>query len=147
MQLQRKNFINNVNSNDIWDKKLDLKQTLDLLNTLENELNKYDYEIDNNFIMEGRRAGLKQDIEDRLLKNESNTKEIVSESLFNLWEFVGDEYTGSVITAAQELGLTPLEVDTMCSEYRNKGIICKQEKDIIIELINKIKEYILEKEF
>lgn len=140
--LKRTNFINLVDSNKIWSKSMTNPEIIILLEHLENELSKYDFDIDNNYIMNSRRKGLKRMIEDRLQRNNGNSNELVSESLFNFWEFVGDEYPGNVISVIHELGISINEFNAMDKAYRDKGIICIQEKDTILEMIKILKEYI-----
>ena len=140
--LKRNDFINSVDSNKIWAKSMTMPEIKLLLEHLENELSKYEFDTDKNFIMNSRRKGLKRMIEERLQKNEGNTNELVSESLFNFWEFVGDEYPGNVISGVRELGITIKEFDLMDKAYREKGVICFQEKEIILEMVKIIKEYI-----
>ncbi len=116
-----------------------------LLEQLEDELSKYDFDEDKNYIMNGRRKTLKRMIEERLQKSNGNINELVSDSLFNFWEFVGDEYpggTGGIMNVCRELGISIQEFDAMDKSYREKGIICAQEKDTILEMIQVIKKYI-----
>lgn len=140
--LKRTDFINSVDSNKIWSKTMTPSEIKELLEHLENELSKYEFDVDKNFIMNSRRKTLKSMIEERLQKKEMNTNELVSESLFNFWEFVGDEYPGDMISTARELGISIKEFDAIDKAYREKGIICIQEKDTILEIIKIIKEYI-----
>ena len=140
--LKRTDFINSVDSNKIWSKTMTPFEIKELLEHLENELSKYEFDVDKNFIMNSRRKTLKSMIEERLQKKEMNTNELVSESLFNFWEFVGDEYQGDMISTARELGISIKEFDAIDKAYREKGIICIQEKDTILEIIKIIKEYI-----
>lgn len=123
-----------------------LSEIKELLEYLEIKISKYDFDIDKNFIMNSRRKELKSIIKERLLQNNNNINELVSESLFNFWEFVSDEYPGNFLLASEDLGLTIKELDTMDNEYRKKGIICSQERDIILEIIMAIKTHINKKE-
>ena len=140
--LKRNDFISSVDSNKIWSKSMTIPEIYELLEKLETKISKYEFDTDKNFIMNNRRKGLKRMIEDRLQKNEGNTNELVSESLFNFWEFVGDEYPGNIISDVRELGITIKEFDLMDKAYREKGVICFQEKEIILEMVKRIKEYI-----
>ena len=81
-------------------------------------------------------------IEERLQKDKGNANELVTDSLFNFWEFVGDEYPGNIISDVQELGISIKEFDAMDKAYREKGIICSQEKDIILDMIRIMENYI-----
>ena len=49
-----------------------LDEIKELLEHLKNEISKYEFDIDENFIMNSRRKILKSNIEERLLKNEGN---------------------------------------------------------------------------
>lgn len=140
--LKRDVFINSVDSNKIWSKSMALPEIKMLLEHLKYELSKYEFDTDKNFIMNSRRKGLKEMIEERLQKNEGNINELVSESLFNFWEFVGDEYSGLSIEVRRELGLSIQEFEAMDKSYRDKGIICVQEKNVILEMIKIIENYI-----
>ena len=142
--LKRTDFISSVDSNKIWSKSMTIPEIKMLLEYLENKLSKYEFDTDKNFIMNNRRKGLKRLIEDRLQKNDGNANELASESLFNFWEFVGDEYPGNIISDLHELGISIKEFDAMDKAYRNKGIICIQEKDVIMEMIQEIKDAIEE---
>jgi hypothetical protein len=139
--LKRTDLINSVDSNKIWSKSMTMPEIKSLLEYLENELSKYEFDADKNFIMNNRRKGLKREIEERLQKNNGNINEIISESLFNFWEFVGDEYPGNILSDVQELGISIKEFDAMDKAYRDKGIICIQERDAILEMIKTIKNH------
>ena len=143
--LKRTDFINSVDSNKIWSKSMTLDEIKELLEHLKNEISKYEFDIDENFIMNSRRKILKSNIEERLLKNEENANDIVLESVFNFWYFVGDEYFGDFISISRDLGLTVQELTRMDDEYRKKGIICVQKRDVILEIIQVIKNYINER--
>lgn len=140
--LKKTDFINSVDSNKIWSKSMTIPEIKLLLEYLENELSKYEFDTDKNFIMNNRRNGLKRAIEERLQKNNGDINEIISESLFNFWEFVGDEYPGNIISVVQEMGISIKEFDAMDKAYRDKGIICIQERDAILEMIKTIKNHI-----
>lgn len=143
--LKRTDFINSVDSNKIWSKSMTLDEIKELLEHLKNEISKYEFDIDKNFIMNSRRKVLKSNIEERLLKNEGNRNDLVLESVFNFWEIVGDEYFGDFISISRDLGLSVQELTRMDNEYRKKGIICVQERDIILEIIDSIINYINER--
>ena len=67
--LKRTDFINSVDSNKIWSKSMTIPEIKSLLEHLEVELSKYEFDEDTNFIMNNRRKGLKREIEERLQKN------------------------------------------------------------------------------
>lgn len=140
--LKRTDFINSVDSNKIWSKTMTPSEIKELLGKLETEISKYEFDTDKNFIMNNRRKCLKRMIEEWLQKDKGNANELVADSLFNFWEFVGDEYPGNIISDVQELGISIKEFDAMDKAYREKGIICSQEKDIILDMIRTMKNYI-----
>lgn len=145
--LKRTELINSVDNNKIWTKSMTLIEIKELLEYLKNKIDEYEFDFDKNFIMNSRRKTLKSMIEERLLKNEGNSNDIVLESVFNFWEFVGDEYFGDFISISRDLVLTVQELTIMDNEYRKKGIICVQERDVILEIIQVIKNYINERGF
>ena len=145
--LKRTELINSVNDNKIWTKSMNLIEIKELLEYLKNKIDEYKFDFDKNFIMNSRRKKLKTMIEERLSKSDRDINELVSESLFNLWEFIGDEYPGDIISDCRELGLSIKEFDVMDNEYRKKGIICIQERDIILEIIELIINYINQRDF
>lgn len=142
--LNRNVLIHSVDSKKIWLKSLSVDDILDLLNKLIDEISKYDFELDENFVMNGRRNGLKNLIFERISNANNKYEETIKESLFNLWEFIGDEYDGNLMEISKQLKLPLKQVIDMCEKYRLKNIISLQEKDIIIDIINEIKKYIKE---
>lgn len=140
--LKRYDLINLADSNKIWAKTMSVSEIKDLLNKLEIEIAKYDFEKDNNFIMNSRRKYLKEMLEVRLQEKDGNINELINESLFNFWEFINDEYPGNMVLCSKELGIPFKDFEEMDKMYREKGIICLQEKDLILEMIKTIKNYI-----
>ena len=80
-----------------------------------------------------------------IVESLESTFSVVSESVFNFWEIIGDEYFGDFISISRDLGLSVQELTRMDNEYRKKGIICVQERDIILEIIDSIINYINER--
>ena len=144
--LNREEFINTINSDKIWSKSMSIKEAKEFLICLESKILNYDFDEDKNFIMNSRRKYLKSIIENRLLENRQDTTEQVLDSMFNFWELVGDEYFGDFLVISEELGLSVQELTKMDDEYRRKNIICAQERDVILEIIQFIKKYIDEVE-
>lgn len=140
--LKRAELISSVDSNKIWAKSLTLVEINELLDYLKSKINEYEFDFDKNFIMNSRRKRLKSLIEESLLKEDMAINRRVSESLFNFWEFISDEYPGNIVSDCKELGISIKKFDAMDNEYRKKGIICTQERAIILEIIQTIKKYI-----
>ena len=141
--LKRVDFINSVDSDKIWKKQLTISEIKELLGDLIEQLTHYDYSLDNDFFMNGRRRYCKETIEKLMSKDNKNKNDIL-ESLFTFWEFVGDEYAGTLYSASEELEIPVQKLEVMDQDYRKRGIICSQEKDIIIDLINTIEDGIKE---
>ncbi len=140
--LYRNYFLGKIDSKKIWSKSMSIQEIKDLLQIFENEISKCIYEKDENFIMNSRRKELKDNIMSRLNKSEIVLDDIL-ESLFNFLEFIQDEYSGDLIIISKELNKSVQELVNMDEKYRSKGIICEQEKQEIIEIINKLKNVIM----
>lgn len=65
--LKRTDFMNSVDTNKIWSKKVTIPETLDIIEQLENELANHKFKKDNNFLVNQRRKGLKETITNELL--------------------------------------------------------------------------------
>ena len=139
--LKRTDFINLIDCNKIWSKSMTISEIKELLKKLEKEISNHEFVTDKNFIMNSRRKTLKKMIDERLQENNSDIKELISESLFNFLEFVSDEYPGDIISDCRELGISIKEFDVMDKSYREKGIICEQEKNAILEMLQEIENY------
>lgn len=140
--LNRNVLIHSFDSEKIWSKSLNIADILDLLNQLIDKISSYDFELDNNFIMNERRNNLKNSIFERISNTNNQYEYIIKESLFNLWEFINDEYDGDLMSISKKLNIPLKDVISMCDKYRLKNIISLQEKDIIVDIINEIKKYI-----
>lgn len=138
-KLKREDFINSVDSDKIWKKKLTIPEIKEVFNTLIGQLTQYDFSLDNDFFMNGRRRYCKDTIEKLMSKDDKNHNDIL-DGLFAFWEFVGDEYAGTLYSASEELEIPVQKLEMMDQDYRKRGIICTQEKDIIIDLIKSIED-------
>lgn len=138
-KLKREDFINSVDSDKIWKKKLTIPEIKEVFNTLIGLLTQYDFSLDNDFFMNGRRRYCKDTIEKLMSKDDKNHNDIL-DGLFAFWEFVGDEYAGTLYSASEELEIPVQKLEMMDQDYRKRGIICTQEKDIIIDLIKSIED-------
>lgn len=138
-KLKREDFINSVDSDKIWKKKLTIPEIKEVFNTLIGQLTQYDFSLDNDFFMNGRRRYCKDTIEKLMSKDDKNHNDIL-DGLFAFWEFVGDEYAGTLYSASEELEIPVQKLEMMDQDYRKRGIICTQEKDIIIDLIKTIED-------
>jgi hypothetical protein len=141
-ELLREDFINSVDSKKIWSKQMTLSEVYNMLNGLEKTISIHNFVSDKNFLMEGRRTILKESIDKRISNNNDNLTEMVLDSLFNFWEFVNNEYFTANLESVERLHLCRIEIENMCTNYTRKGIICLEEKDVILEMIQKIKKII-----
>ena len=144
--LYRKTLLDSVDSRQIWSKELSISDITDIIKKIEEIISLYDYKYDKKFVMEGRRNSLKRSIHEWLNNSNNNLYEDnIREALFNLWEFVNDEYDSNLDIVASELNIPLKKVIKMCDDYRKQGIISLQEKDVIIGMIEEIKKYIDER--
>ena len=140
--LKRIDFMNSIDSNKIWSKSMTISEIKALLEYLENELIKYEFVKDKNFIMNERRKCLKKYIEIALSKKCENISELIPKVLSIFLKFVSDDYSGNLISISEEYGLSIQKLYAMDDKYRKKGIISAEEKDVILEIIKLIKDYI-----
>ena len=63
-----------------------------------------------------------------------NINNVLPEALFIFWEYVNDEYAGDGLYYYCEFGLPRKDFYKMDNRYRKKGIICLQEKNIILNI-------------
>ncbi len=136
-QLKRLEFINSVDSNKIWSKELSIQEIDELLEKLKQELSKYNYKKDKDFFIDGRRSIMK-----RYVKEKEATEFYIKDSLFNFWEYVNNEYYGSSPDLVEKLKKSNFELSKIWDKYNKKGIICLQEKEDILEMINLIQDKI-----
>ena len=108
-----------------------------MLNILKDTINKHKYKTDKCFFKDSRREVLK----DMILKRETN-EESIKESLFNFMEYINCEYCGNSPRLAQELKIHQSKLMDIWDKYKEKGIICLEEKEDILEMINHIKNEI-----
>ena len=69
-------------------------------------------------------------------------EDAVTDSLYNLWEYISNDYDGNSLDTARLNGVSREEADTKCSKYRKSGIISLKEKDEILLMMNYIIQYI-----
>jgi len=139
-ELNKQEILARKESNQIWTKTLTLEEIIILLDEIKKETSLYKFKFDKHFIMNSRRQTLKKIIYERLDdQNENNLKDI-QESLFNLWEFIRDEYDGDIKQTSKIFKVPGKNIIKRCNKYRKKSIMCLQEKNIILEIITKIEK-------
>ena len=113
------------------------EEYINYFNTIENEMNNHLFENDNRFVTYGRRDFLKQEF-NRFLNSNNYL-----DALINLEEYMCD-YT-SFLTPAdipQEETRKFHDVLKDNDDYFRDGIVCLQEKNKIIEMIQEFKKHL-----
>ena len=119
-------------------------QILEALNEMSNIIDSHEFESDNKFYVFSRRKSLIEQFENNI-HNVDNTRHII-DAYFNLSDMIKcDDYTNSFISMSDKneilkMGLNSEQVESDLKEYKDSGIVCLEEKDIISSMIEKIKE-------
>lgn len=144
-----KKFIGSINKYPIFE--IPDKNYLDYFEEIKQKLSQYEFKEDTRFVTYGRLSFLKTELTDRLkddkLKEpDPNWKDKWDNRMGAFWDLSdyirGDRYI-SIGQVPKELSFH--EVLRKNDEYYKDGFICKQEKELILEMINEIEEYIYQK--
>ena len=139
-------FISEINKYEIF--KIPNELYLDYFEKLEQLLNSNTLEEDDRFVTNGRLDFLKQELTDRLndekLKDENpNWKDKWDNRLGAFWDLydyiIGDRY---ISPAHVPEGKSFKDILLANNQYYKDGFICKQESDILLEMINEMKSFI-----
>jgi len=141
MKLKRKDLIDCCSSY-MWREDLTKEEVIEILNKYIELINKYDYAFDNDFIMDSRRLYEIERINYLTSKPFEEAIQGVDNMMHSFWEFISEEYCGTAYEEMEERGLSRDEVNNIWNRYKEKGIICLQEKEKILDMINVIKNYI-----
>jgi len=142
-------FIDGINKYPIFE--IPDKNYLDYFEELKQKLNQYELKEDTRFVTYGRLSFLTNELVERLkdekLKEpDPNWKDKWDNRMGAFWDLSdyirGDRYI-AIGQVPKELSFH--EVLRKNDEYYKDGFICKQEKEIILEMINEIEEYIYQK--
>lgn len=143
-QLQRAKLVDIITN---WYKQnentVDNEKYLQFLNCLEDEINKHNFKKDNRFVTYGRRQMLKQEFFDRLLGKKEHFKGRYIGALLFIQEYINDGNFIAPHHIPENERTNFKKIYQEDSEYYTTGIICKEEKDNIIDMINYFKKYIL----
>lgn len=144
MKLQRSKLIDygeqwlknhpNVNDNSI--------EYISFLDGLNELISKYEYDLDERFFTYGRRDFLRKEFSDYL-----NERIYCGRGKYNdAFSDLTDYYSGNswISMSSVPEGLDFREITNADVEYKKQGIICKQEVDIINEMIQEFKEHLKE---
>lgn len=145
-QLQRKNLVNIIEN---WDKRketsIDKEAYLTYLNKLEEEINKHSYKNDDRFITYGRRDFLRREFTERLnFAVQANDTNKYINALVDLEEYIYTQNYISITSIPNNETKDFRKLDKINTEYYNSGIICKEEKDIIVDMIQEFKQKLKE---
>lgn len=144
-----KKFIDSINKYPIFE--IPDKNYLDYFEELKQKLNQFELKDDVRFVTYGRLSFLKTELTERLkdekLKEpDPNWKDKWDNRMGAFWDLSdyirGDRYI-AIGQVPKELSFH--EVLRKNDEYYKDEFICKQEKEIILEMINEIEEYIYQK--
>jgi hypothetical protein len=139
--LNRKILINIIeNWNIKYRTNIQQENYLELLNKLEEEINSYEYKSDSRFLTYGRRDFLYQEFNDYLNETIQNNRTKYFNALINLDEYIRAEssfFNPSQIPTEQRNKFHKLL--TKHDEYNKSGIICEEEKNILLQMINEFK--------
>lgn len=136
-KLRREDLVKILNERkEVKKGNVEIEEYKNFLNDLEAEINNHLFEIDNRFVTYGRRNFLKQQFEYYLNNNK------YFDAFINLEEYILG-YT-SFLTLSdipQEETRKFHDVLSDNDDYFKDGIICLQEKNIIIEMISEFKDH------
>ena len=111
---------------------------METLNKLEEVLIKYEYNEDSRFVTFGRRDFLKQELTASL--EEKNYEQ----AFYDIVDYVkADTWISSATVPSEYNFQEVIKIDT---EYKDCGIICLQEKEILLAMIKEFKKGVLENE-
>lgn len=131
MKLERKELVKIIEEQNIDTRKNRLMLYIDILNNLEKLLLKYDYDKDPRFVTFCRRDFLLEELEKSL-----KTKDF--DIAFNdIADYVRNDTWISIGSVPKEYNFKV--VLKMDEEYKKAGIICEQEKDILLDMLRKFK--------
>lgn len=123
--------------NQMKHENIPINEYINYFDAIENEINNHIFEIDNRFVTYGRRDFLQKEFEKYLNNND------YLNALINLQEYMCD-YTSFLTPADIPKGEKRNFHDILKDndDYFKDGIICLQEKNIIIDMISVFKKFI-----
>lgn len=142
-------FISEINKYEIF--KIPNELYLDYFEKLEKLLNSNTLEEDDRFVTYGRLDFLKQELPQRLKDENLKYEDLKSVwgknkwdnrlgAFWNLYDYIrGDRY---ISPAHVPEGKSFKDILLANDQYYKDGFICKQESDILLEMINEIKSFI-----
>lgn len=127
--------IKNIKPSDITN-----ENYLKYLNLLKETLLSKEYEQDKRFVTYGRRDFLRQEMTDRLNQKVYTGINYKLEAFFDLEDYIRNNTWISLVSLANVDN--PSEIIKQDGEYKKDGIICIEEKTILLEMINEFIEFL-----
>lgn len=112
------------------------------LDGLDEIISKYEYELDKRFVTYGRRDFLRQEFSDYLNERTYCGRGKYNDAFVDLTDYYSGNSCISITAVPKELNFR--EIDNADAEYRKDEIVCKQEADIILDMIKEFKEHLSE---
>ena len=102
----------------------------------------HDYESDERFVTYGRREFLRQEFSDYLNERTYCGSGKYNDAFVDITDFYSGNSWISMSSVPQELDFR--KIDNADIEYKKSGVVCKQEADIILDMIKEFKEHLSE---
>ncbi|MBE6156134.1 MAG: hypothetical protein E7161_00095 [Firmicutes bacterium] len=121
------------------DKKKKKHLISNLLLNIEKKLNNKSFKIDERFFTYCRRDFLRKEFTDKLNKqNIQMNNDYLIDAYFNLYDYVSNDTWISLSSIPN--GISAQEVIEKDNDYKKSGVICLQEKEILLEMIQELKQ-------
>ena len=140
--LKRSEFLRLIDIEGIMKQTITLPQIKEMLDKLESDILQHQYEVDINYIANARRKYLQLAINERL-QSAGDLNFIIFDVLHSFYEFASDEYPGNPMSTCREIGMSISEFDMYDQTYRIRGIISEQEKVTLLDMIHKIRNFVI----
>ena len=102
----------------------------------------HDYESDERFVTYGRREFLRQEFSDYLNERTYCGRGKYNDAFVDITDFYSGNSWISMSSVPQELDFR--KINNADIEYKKDGIVCKQEADIILDMLKEFKEHLSE---
>ena len=140
--LKRSEFLRLIDIEGIMKQTITLPQIKEMLDKLESDILQHQYEVDINYIANARRKYLQLAINERL-QSAGDLNFIIFDVLHSFYEFASDEYPGNPMSTCREIGMSVSEFDMYDQTYRIRGIRSEQEKVTLLDMIHKIRNFVI----
>lgn len=123
-----------------YDNNFDSNDYIAFLDGLYDIIVSHEYEDDDRFVTYGRRDFLRQEFSDYLNDRKYSGRGKYNDALVDLMDF----YSGNTWISKSSIpeNMDFMKIDKDDSEYKKDGIVCKQEADIIKDMIDEFRNKI-----